>query len=236
MPLGPWDSIKWSKLTLPKINMSSEKGPFQKEIILTTQHFSRAVSCSGRVLYPLHGSKFRPSNQPERRNAAKPPTDLWAMVEHVTGHPPGPSNDGSLAYRALEQNWGKEPKPNIQAVFFTHSKSDLFQKLIIFRIFRLRLVMNFTEPVLLMDLFRIYIYNYFFPTNNTKSTWFFLLQELHGGSVTGTFFEIWKVQKRRRQWRNPTGGERLVPWLNSEWLVVRDWCRDFESFSFCRFL
>eukprot|EP00434_Breviolum_minutum_P005393 symbB.v1.2.004756.t1/scaffold242.1/size254583/3 len=42
---------------------------------------------------------FRPSNQPERRNAAKPPTDLWAMVEHVTGHPPGPSNDGSLAYR-----------------------------------------------------------------------------------------------------------------------------------------
>lgn len=45
--------------------------------------------------------KFRPSNQPERRNAAKTPTDLWAMVEHVTGHPPGPSNDGSLAYRAL---------------------------------------------------------------------------------------------------------------------------------------
>ena len=45
--------------------------------------------------------KFRPSNQPERKNAAKNTTDLWAMVEHVTGHPPGPSNDGSLAYRAL---------------------------------------------------------------------------------------------------------------------------------------
>ena len=53
--------------------MSSEKGPFQKEIILTTQHFSRALSCLGRVLYPLHGSKFRPSNQPERRNAANHP-------------------------------------------------------------------------------------------------------------------------------------------------------------------
>lgn len=87
--------------------------------------------------------KFRPSNQPERKNAAKTPTDLWAMVEHVTGHPPGPSNDGSLAYRALFFFWRSriEERKRSQIsnhFFFTHSKVRCVSKTDYFLGFLLR--------------------------------------------------------------------------------------------------